>query len=75
MSGCNIEATNAHALYNRLTGGYQKFYPIVLDFNNFLRDMNVIISESDAFLVVNKLKLRKENVDNFSFDYMCRKLN
>lgn len=60
MIGCNIGATKAHALYSKLTGGYHKIYPTVLDFKIFQIDMNVILGKSDAFLIVNKLKMRKE---------------
>ncbi|CAI9263758.1 unnamed protein product [Lactuca saligna] len=42
---------------------------LIDDFKNYMRDLNCFIGGSDAQMLVDKLNNRKENVNNFSFDY------
>ncbi|CAI9277696.1 unnamed protein product [Lactuca saligna] len=66
MSTQNIGATIAHRLYTSILGGYNFVGSLIDDFKNYMRDLNCFIGGK---MLVDKLNNRKENVENFSFDY------
>ena len=69
LSHQNIGPTVAHRLFSVIQGGYNLFGGLVDDFKNYMRDLNCFIGGSDAQMLVDKMTTRKENVDNFSFEY------
>ena len=69
LSNQNVGATVAHRLFSVIQGGYNIFGGLVDDFKNYIRDLNCFIGGSDAQMLIDKMKNRKDNVDNFSFNY------
>lgn len=68
---CNVGATKAYSLMTTLKGGYDQVRGTKVEYKNYARDLNLFIGESDSNMVVNRMMNRKENVQNFSFEYMC----
>lgn len=69
LSNQNIGATVAHRLFSGIQGGYNVFGGLLNDFKNYNRDLNCFIGGSDAQMLVDKMSNRKDNVENFSFDF------
>nr|GEW99308.1 hypothetical protein [Tanacetum cinerariifolium] len=64
-----IGATLAHNLLCSMKGGYEYVHGTIDDFKNHQRDVNVIIGESDAQILINKMENKKMYVPNFTFQY------
>ncbi|GKA25481.1 FAR1-related sequence 5-like protein [Tanacetum coccineum] len=64
-----IGATRAYNLLSSMKGGYEYVHGTIDDFKNHQRDVNVFIGESDAQMLINKMKNRKMYVPNFTFQY------
>ncbi|GKA26307.1 regulation of nuclear pre-mRNA domain-containing protein 1B [Tanacetum coccineum] len=64
-----IGATRAHNLLSSMKGGYDYVHGTTDDFKNHQRDANGFIGESDAQMLINKMKNRKMYVPNFTFQY------
>nr|GEV95903.1 hypothetical protein [Tanacetum cinerariifolium] len=64
-----IGATRAHNLLSSMKGGYEYVHGTTDDFKNHQRDVNVFIGESDAQMLINKMKNRKMYLSNFTFHY------
>lgn len=71
LSKCNIGATKAHSIMSTLKGGHDQVRGTKVDYKNYARDLNLCIGENDATMTVNRMNNRKENVHNFSFEYIC----
>nr|GEY19970.1 protein FAR1-related sequence 5-like [Tanacetum cinerariifolium] len=57
----------AHRLRVALLGGFEKVCGMPIDWNNFKRDMNKLIGERDAQMLVDKMVKRQHHVPKFSF--------
>nr|GEV05360.1 hypothetical protein [Tanacetum cinerariifolium] len=68
-STMKLGATRAHNLYSKMKGGAQYVHGTIDDFKNHIRDVNAFIRESDAQILINKMKNRKKFVPNFKFQY------
>ncbi|CAI9271537.1 unnamed protein product [Lactuca saligna] len=68
-STINIGATKAHKLRASLKGGYDNFPATKNDFKNFWRDYTTIVGPNDAQCVVDQLIIRRDNYQNFHFQY------
>nr|GEV31732.1 hypothetical protein [Tanacetum cinerariifolium] len=66
-------ATRTHNLLSSMKGGYEYVHGTTNDFKNHQRDVNVFIGESDAKMLINKMKNRKMYVLNFTFQYKVEK--
>lgn len=67
----NCGASMAHRLRACLKGGYENVRGTVVDYKNWRRDINKFIGNRDAQMLVDKLKIRKKYLSDFSFDYVC----
>ncbi|GKB96060.1 hypothetical protein Tco_0982197 [Tanacetum coccineum] len=65
----NIGATRAHHLLTGIKGSYLLVHGTTIDFKNFFRSVNCYIGDSDAQMLIHKMKNRKKHVSDFSFDY------
>ncbi|XP_052623808.1 protein FAR1-RELATED SEQUENCE 5-like [Lactuca sativa] len=68
-STINIGATKAHKLRASLKGGYDNLPATKNDFKNFWRDYTNIVGPNDAQCVVDQLIIRRDNYQNFNFQY------
>ncbi|CAI9290813.1 unnamed protein product [Lactuca saligna] len=68
-STINIGATKAHKLRASLKGGYDNLPATNNDFKNFWRDYTNIVGPNDAQCVVDQLIIRRNNYQNFNFQY------
>lgn len=71
LGSTSIGATRAHHLYVSTHGGYDSVNSTDTEYRNHKRDLNSHIGDSDAQMLVNKLKHKKKYVDNFSFEYVA----
>nr|GEV26592.1 hypothetical protein [Tanacetum cinerariifolium] len=68
-STMKLGATRAHNLYSSMKGGAQYVHGTSDDFKSHIRDVNAFICESNAQMLINKMKNRKKFVPNFAFQY------
>ncbi|GJV92576.1 FAR1-related sequence 5-like protein [Tanacetum coccineum] len=62
----NIGATRAHHLLTGIKGSYLLVHGTTVDFKNFFRSVNCYIGDSDAQMLIHKMKNRKKHADEVS---------
>nr|GEV10417.1 retrovirus-related Pol polyprotein from transposon TNT 1-94 [Tanacetum cinerariifolium] len=66
----NIGETLAHHLLTGIKGSYLLVQDTTVDFKNFFRSVNYYIGDSDAQMLIHKMKNRKKHVSDFLFYYL-----
>ncbi|XP_071708745.1 protein FAR1-RELATED SEQUENCE 5-like [Rutidosis leptorrhynchoides] len=67
----NVSATIAYNIISDLNGGFSLVGPSSVDFQNFRRDMNRYVGESDAHIFIENLLRKQEVLPNFTCEYKC----
>ncbi|XP_071727060.1 protein FAR1-RELATED SEQUENCE 5-like [Rutidosis leptorrhynchoides] len=67
----NVGATTAYNIISNLNGGFSLVGPSSVDFQNFRRDMNRYVGESDAHIFIENLLRKQEVLPNFTCKYKC----
>ncbi|XP_071709154.1 protein FAR1-RELATED SEQUENCE 5-like [Rutidosis leptorrhynchoides] len=67
----NVGATTAYNIISDLNGGFSLVGPSSIDFQNFRRDMNRYVGESDAHIFIENLLQKQEVLPNFTCEYKC----
>ncbi|XP_071728830.1 protein FAR1-RELATED SEQUENCE 5-like [Rutidosis leptorrhynchoides] len=67
----NVGATTAYNIISDLNGGFSLVGPSSVDFQNFRRDMNRYVGESDAHIFIENLLRKQEVLPNFTCEYKC----
>ncbi|GJV33797.1 FAR1-related sequence 5-like protein [Tanacetum coccineum] len=68
-ANANIGAVGAHNLYTGLKGSSSLVHGTQTEFKNFTRGVNCFIGDSDAQMLITRMKERQEFTKDFSFDY------
>nr|GEZ58470.1 hypothetical protein [Tanacetum cinerariifolium] len=69
VANANIGAVRAHSLYTGLKGSSSFVHGTQTEFKNFTRGVNCFIGDSDAQMLITRMKQRQEFTKDFSFDY------
>nr|KAJ0215273.1 hypothetical protein LSAT_V11C300137050 [Lactuca sativa] len=73
LSSAKVGETTTYRLMCVIKGGCEFVGGLEIDCKIFTRDINCHIGGTDTNLLITKLQNRKENVTNFTYEYICDK--